>query len=105
MASATKDAAQSPADADAEEEAEVVCGLGRFCSPRWLQRLATKQMFLCVFCLTCILQGMFFTYFVSVLTTIEKLFQVATALFIKNHCNPHPTSVLEIACLKKRRLD
>lgn len=55
---------------------ETICGLGRYFSPSWLQRFASKQMFLAVFCLTCVLQGMFFTYFVSVLTTIEKLFQI-----------------------------
>ncbi len=59
-----------------EEEEPMVCGLGRCFSPSWLQPLASKQMFLAVFCLACVLQGMFFTYFVSVLTTIEKLFQI-----------------------------
>nr|XP_053649345.1 solute carrier organic anion transporter family member 74D-like [Cherax quadricarinatus] len=33
-------------------------------------------MFLIVFSLTSVLQGMFYTYFVSVLTTVEKLFQL-----------------------------
>ena len=61
---------------DEEEEEELLCGLGRWFSPGWLQPLASKQMFLAVFCLACVLQGMFFTYFVSVLTTIEKLFQI-----------------------------
>lgn len=58
------------------EEEDMKCGLGKWCSPPWLQRLANKQMFLIVFCLTSVLQGMFYTYFVSVLTTIEKLFQL-----------------------------
>lgn len=72
------------------------CGL---CSlrPKWLQRLANKQSFLTIFCLTSVLQGMvsrnqmmtagcidvwnlwreqYYTYFVSVLTTIEKLYQI-----------------------------
>ena len=44
-----------------EEEDELVCGLGRCFSPGWLQPLASKQMFLAVFCLACVLQGMFFT--------------------------------------------
>lgn len=63
-------------DDEGEEEEEMLCGLGRCFSPAWLQPLASKQMFLAVFCLACVLQGMFFTYFVSVLTTIEKLFQI-----------------------------
>ncbi|XP_065573704.1 solute carrier organic anion transporter family member 74D-like isoform X2 [Artemia franciscana] len=52
------------------------CGLGDCFSPRFIQPLASKQVFLVVFCLTCILQGMFYTYFASVLTTLEKLFQI-----------------------------
>ena len=63
-------------DGDQNDDDALVCGLGRFCSPGWLQRFASKQMFLAVFCLACVLQGMFYTYFVSVLTTIEKLFQI-----------------------------
>lgn len=55
---------------------ELVCGLGSCYSPSWMQSLASKQMFLATFCLACVLQGMFYTYFVSVLTTIEKLFQI-----------------------------
>ena len=54
---------------------EYSCGL---CSlrPTWLQRFANKQTFLAIFCLTSVLQGMYYTYFVSVLTTIEKLYQI-----------------------------
>ncbi|RWS28880.1 Solute carrier organic anion transporter family member 1C1-like protein [Leptotrombidium deliense] len=51
------------------------CGLWVF-RPRWLQRFANKQAFLVTFCLTSVLQGMYHTYFVSVLTTIEKLYQI-----------------------------
>lgn len=61
---------------DEEEDEALLCGLGPCFSPTWLQPLASKQMFLAVFCLACVLQGMFYTYFVSVLTTIEKLFQI-----------------------------
>ncbi|CAG2161776.1 unnamed protein product [Oppiella nova] len=54
---------------------EYSCGL---CSirPKWLQKFANKQTFLAIFCLTSVLQGMYYTYFVSVLTTIEKLYQI-----------------------------
>ncbi|XP_054722178.1 solute carrier organic anion transporter family member 74D-like [Uloborus diversus] len=51
------------------------CGMFSF-RPNWLQPLANKKAFLVVFCLTSVLQGMYYTYFVSVLTTIEKLFQI-----------------------------
>jgi Organic Anion Transporter Polypeptide (OATP) family len=62
------------ADADDDDE-EFECGLGRW-APSWMQALASKQAFLAVFCVTWVLQGMYYTYFVSVITTIEKLFQI-----------------------------
>lgn len=54
---------------------DTECGLGP-CAPKWLQVFASKQAFLVVFCITWVLQGMYYTYFVSVITTIEKLFQI-----------------------------
>ncbi|GAB6028302.1 hypothetical protein CHUAL_002477 [Chamberlinius hualienensis] len=51
------------------------CGVG-LCKPKWIQTWANKKVFLAVFCLTSVLQGMYYTYFVSVVTTIEKLFQI-----------------------------
>lgn len=60
---------------DVETSEAPDCGMWSF-SPRWLQPLANKKAFLAVFCLTSVLQGMYYTYFVSVLTTIEKLFQI-----------------------------
>jgi len=51
------------------------CGIFSF-RPKCLQQFANNKSFLVVFCLTSIIQGMFYTYFVSMLTTIEKLFQV-----------------------------
>lgn len=60
-------------------DAEIIdssdCGMWSF-RPSWLQPFANKKAFLAVFCLTSVLQGMYYTYFVSVLTTIEKLFQI-----------------------------
>ncbi|KAK3930526.1 Solute carrier organic anion transporter family member 74D [Frankliniella fusca] len=61
-------------DEDLDVE-EMHCGLG-VCTPRWLQIFASKQAFLATFCITWVLQGMYYTYFVSVITTIEKLFQI-----------------------------
>lgn len=60
---------------DDDNSVDYSCGL---CSvkPSWLQPLANKKVFLAVFCLTSVLQGMYYTYFVSVLTTIEKLYQI-----------------------------
>lgn len=56
-------------------DSEYSYGLCSF-EPAWLQKLATKQSFLVIFCLTSILQGMYYTYFVAVLTTIERLYQI-----------------------------
>lgn len=54
---------------------DIKCGIGP-CAPRWMQVFASKQAFLVTFCVTWVLQGMYYTYFVSVITTIEKLFQI-----------------------------
>lgn len=52
-------------------------GCGLFgCKPKWARSLASTHMFMVVFLLAYILQGMYMTYFVSVITTIEKLFQI-----------------------------
>ncbi len=45
-----------------------------------LQKFASKEAFLVTFCLTWVLQGMFATYFVSVITTIEKLFRLQSKM-------------------------
>ncbi|GIX71177.1 solute carrier organic anion transporter family member 3A1 [Caerostris darwini] len=60
---------------EAPEDKDGSCGIWSF-KPEWLQMLANKKVFLAVFCLTSVLQGMYYTYFVSVLTTIEKLYQI-----------------------------
>jgi hypothetical protein len=62
-------------DTDVSKAEEMECGLGP-CAPRWMQLFASKQAFLVTFCITWVLQGMYYTYFVSVITTLEKLFQI-----------------------------
>jgi len=62
-------------EGESEDEEELRCGLGVF-SPAWMQMFASKQTFLVIFCITWVLQGMYYTYFVSVITTIEKLFRI-----------------------------
>ncbi|CAL4121154.1 unnamed protein product [Meganyctiphanes norvegica] len=59
-----------------EDEEELLCGIGPYCSPAWIQQFTNMKVFLVVFCVASVLQGMFYTYFVSVLTTIEKIFQI-----------------------------
>lgn len=56
-------------------EMESGCGLFGF-RPRWARNFASTHVFMVIFLLAWVLQGMFMTYFVSVITTIEKLFQI-----------------------------
>nr|XP_027227481.1 solute carrier organic anion transporter family member 2A1-like [Penaeus vannamei] len=61
-----------------EGEAEdTICGLGS-CTPSWLQSLARKECYLLVYCGIALIQGMFFTYTVSVISTIEKRFKLTS---------------------------
>lgn len=59
----------------AAADRDVQCGIGP-CRSGWMQVFASKQVFLATFCFSWVLQGMFSTYFVSVITTLEKLFQL-----------------------------
>lgn len=54
---------------------EEHCGLGS-CQPRWARIFESTHVFMVVFLSGWVLQGMFYTYFVSVITTIEKLFRI-----------------------------
>ncbi|KAF0290270.1 Solute carrier organic anion transporter family member 3A1 [Amphibalanus amphitrite] len=66
---------QAQAAAAAGDDGErLLFGWGG-CTPSVLQPLVSQRTFLAVFVMTCVLQGMYYTYVVSVLTTIEKLFQ------------------------------
>lgn len=65
--------------ADSDDESETRCGWGP-CSPSWIKMFASKQVFLAVFCMAWVLQGMYHTYFVSAITTIEKLFQIQSKI-------------------------
>ncbi|XP_050538566.1 solute carrier organic anion transporter family member 74D [Daktulosphaira vitifoliae] len=58
-----------------DDNGDIQCGIG-LCKPKWMQIFASKQAFLAMFCIGWVLQGMFYTYFVSVITTLEKLFQL-----------------------------
>lgn len=66
-------------DLEFVDESDTECGLGPF-APSWLQMYASKQTFLIVFCIAWVLQGMYHTYFVSAITTIEKLFQIQSKI-------------------------
>ncbi|XP_076068296.1 solute carrier organic anion transporter family member 74D-like isoform X2 [Oratosquilla oratoria] len=58
---------------------DTKCGLGS-CTPSWLQYLARKEVYVLVNCLGGLTQGMFFTYSVSVLSSIEKRFKFTSKI-------------------------
>lgn len=58
-----------------QDDVDLQCGIGP-CRSKWMQVFASKQVFLATFCFSWVLQGMFSTYFVSVITTLERLFQL-----------------------------
>ncbi|XP_045122956.1 solute carrier organic anion transporter family member 74D-like [Portunus trituberculatus] len=60
-----------------EDYAETRCGFGSF-SPQWLQVLARKEAYLAVYCMVGLVQGMFFSYTVSVISTLEKRFKLTS---------------------------
>ena len=73
--SGTEEEEEDGKNIDTSKAEDMQCGLGP-CTPKWLQIFASKQAFLVTFCITWVLQGMYYTYFVSVITTLEKLFQI-----------------------------
>nr|XP_027224102.1 solute carrier organic anion transporter family member 3A1-like [Penaeus vannamei] len=81
---------RSPPDAQDEDPEEVSallhgegdlqdtrCGIGPF-KPKWLQAFARTEVYLIVYCIAGIAHGMFFTYTVSVISTIEKRFKLTS---------------------------
>lgn len=60
-------------------ENDYGCGLFGF-KPKWAENLASTHSFMFVFLLAWILQGMFQTYFVAILTTIEKIYQIRSTV-------------------------
>ncbi|XP_045589805.1 solute carrier organic anion transporter family member 74D isoform X2 [Procambarus clarkii] len=60
-----------------DDENETLCGIGPF-KPSWLQVLARKEVYLLVYCMVGLTQGMFFTYTVSTISTIEKRFKLTS---------------------------
>lgn len=66
-------AQKSKHSGDDDDDTVLAYGWGAF-TPSILQFMLDRRMFLVVFIASCILQGMFHTYLVSVLTTVEALF-------------------------------
>ncbi|KAK2704665.1 hypothetical protein QYM36_016896 [Artemia franciscana] len=57
-----------------DDDEDTKCGIGPF-QGDWLQKFANKQSYIIVYSIIGTFQSMFFTYFVAVLTTIEKQFR------------------------------
>ncbi|GFY50342.1 solute carrier organic anion transporter family member 4A1 [Trichonephila inaurata madagascariensis] len=55
------------------KDPDYLCGIGKF-KPKWLQRFADPKVYLVIFCTVGVLEGAYFTYFVGVMTTLEKRF-------------------------------
>ena len=62
-------------DSDDDEDNDIVCGIGP-CKPRCCQSAASTNWFLPIFGVALILVGAFQVYFVSVITTIQPIFQL-----------------------------
>lgn len=56
-----------------EVDTDELCGIGSF-KPKWLQRFADPKVYLVLFCIMGVFEGAYFTYFVGVLSTLEKRF-------------------------------
>lgn len=82
---------------------ETSCGMGNF-KPTYLQRYATPKSFLVVSSIIGILQGAFFTYFIGVLSTLEKRFsfdsKVSAIIILADNLSP----VFTGSCLGTYRL-
>ncbi|ODM96224.1 Solute carrier organic anion transporter family member 1C1, partial [Orchesella cincta] len=62
---------------DEDDNKDMRCGLGCF-SPEWIQPYATKPVFMVVFTLLGVIQGMSWSYFTATITTLEKRFKISS---------------------------
>lgn len=62
---------------DEQAVEDTTCGIGPLRN-KWLQYLALKEVYLLVYCCVGITTGMFFTYSVSVISTVEKRFKLTS---------------------------
>ncbi|XP_055327701.1 solute carrier organic anion transporter family member 74D-like [Paramacrobiotus metropolitanus] len=60
-----------PADIPYEDRCGIAC-----CKPNWLQKLRNMKVFLLVFIITGLTQGMYYSYWNMSLSSIEKRFQI-----------------------------
>ena len=60
-----------------QEEIETLCGIGCF-RPRFLQKLASKKLYVCIYGCLGIIQSMMGTYLGAMLSTFEKRFGITS---------------------------
>ncbi|GFY10768.1 solute carrier organic anion transporter family member 3A1 [Trichonephila clavipes] len=58
---------------DIEDDSDTICGIGSF-NPKWLQAWANPRVFLTLYSLLGVISGMYYSYRVGALTTLEKRF-------------------------------
>lgn len=80
-----------------ESDDETKCGISE-CKPSWLQRFANPKVYLVNFCILGVLQGAYFTYFVGIVTTLEKRYafesKVSGIIMIADNLSPIIISLL-----------
>ncbi|XP_035208493.1 solute carrier organic anion transporter family member 74D-like [Stegodyphus dumicola] len=83
--------------AKSEDTKNTLCGICNY-TPNWLQRFATSKCYLLFYSLTGVLQGAYVTYFIGILSTLEKRFsfdsQVTGIIMIADNLSPIFFSVL-----------
>ncbi|KFM75765.1 Solute carrier organic anion transporter family member 4C1, partial [Stegodyphus mimosarum] len=62
-----------------ESDEDTVCGIGIF-RPKWIQKWATPEVYLVLYSIIGVLQGTYYTYLVSTITTLEKRFAFKTKI-------------------------
>lgn len=75
----TEDAKTKRIPIEDDNEADTTCGIGSW-RPEWLQFFASAKFFVINFSIVGILQGAMFTYFVGIMSTLEKRFAFETTI-------------------------
>uniref|UniRef100_T1J4Q6 Solute carrier organic anion transporter family member n=1 Tax=Strigamia maritima TaxID=126957 RepID=T1J4Q6_STRMM len=63
------------AEQDLDIHPDYLCGIGA-CKPKWMQKLAHRNVYMISYCILNMCQGMFYTYMISILSTVERRFAV-----------------------------
>ncbi|XP_022237016.1 solute carrier organic anion transporter family member 4A1-like, partial [Limulus polyphemus] len=86
-----------PTEETDQDSEDTLCGVGT-CTPGWLQRFADPKIYLLNFCALGVIQGAYFTYFIGVVSTLEKRFafesKISGIIMIADNLSPILTSIL-----------